>query len=184
MPVWVNFVLFQFGWFGVVLSGAAKQPGLATGIAGAVLIVHLSYARRILPELKLALMAGALGLVLDSALTGLGLLRFDSGQWVSWAAPPWIVAMWMMFATTLNSSLSWLKGRFGLAALLGAIAGPLAYFGGAKFGAVQLPEGPVLSLLGVALAWLIAMPLLAWIAQHFDGVSAEGGQPLSDADSG
>ena len=180
MPVWINFALFQLGWFGVVLSGAAEEPGLATGIAGAVLIVHLFAARRPVPELKLALMAGALGLLLDSLLTGLGLLRFASGQWVAWAAPLWIVAMWMMFSTTLNSSLGWMKGRFGLAALLGALAGPLAYFGGAKLGAVGLHDTLAFSLLGIALAWLIAMPLLVWLAEHFDGLSAKRDEALAD----
>lgn len=184
MPMWINFALFQSGWFGVVLSGAAKEPVLATGIAGAVLIVHLFYAPRPAPELRLALMAGGLGLILDSLLMGLGLLGFSSGQWVPWAAPHWIVAMWMMFATTLNSSLSWLKGRFGLAAALGAMAGPLAYFGGARLGAVELHDTLGFSLLGVALAWLVAMPLLAWLAQRFDGISPESEQSLVDANAG
>ncbi len=67
----------------------------------------------------LIVLSGLLGFVADSLLTGMGLLRFPSGQFHPQFAPYWMVAMWMLFATTFNVSLRWLKPRLGLAALLG-----------------------------------------------------------------
>jgi hypothetical protein len=59
--------------------------------------------------------------------------------------------------------MSWLKGRFVLAAVLGAIAGPLSYLAGVKLGAAQWgDETQALVLLGII--WAIAMPLLFWWA--------------------
>ncbi len=37
--------------------------------------------------------------------------------------PPWILALWALFASTLNASLGWLQDRLLLAAVLGALSG-------------------------------------------------------------
>ena len=66
-----------------------------------------------------------------------GWLEYPSGILLSNTAPHWIVAMWVLFASTLNVSLRWLRGRWALATLLGAVAGPLAYYGGAGLGACR-----------------------------------------------
>ena len=58
--------------------------------------------------------------------------------------------MWAMFGTTLRGSLSWLAGRYGLAALLGAVAGTLSYLGGAKLGAVTMHPNRAFSVAALA----------------------------------
>jgi hypothetical protein len=173
MAKFPNFLLFQLGWLGVAFSAAADLPWIATAVALLVLGLNLAFCARPSEEAKLALGAGALGLILDSLLTAAGLLRFESGQWVGWLAPHWIVALWLMFATLLNSSLDWLKGRYVLAALLGAAAGPVAYWGGARLGALSLAAPSWTSLTAVALVWLIAMPALLRLANRWDGVHPE-----------
>jgi len=53
-------------------------------------------------------------------------------------------------ATTLNVSMAWLRGRYALAAIFGAFGGPLAYYSGAKLGAMtRLPDSTGL----IVLAW-------------------------------
>ena len=60
--------------------------------------------------------------------------------------------------------MSWLKGRFVLAAVLGAITGPLSYLAGVKLGAAQWgDETQALVLIGIIYAF--AMPLLFWWAE-------------------
>ena len=51
------------------------------------------------------------------------------------------------------------------AAILGSIFGPLAYLAASRLGAMEIlaPVPGRLSL--VSLAWLIAMPLMSWIAR-------------------
>ena len=43
--------------------------------------------------------------------------------------------------------------------VLGAIFGPLAYWAGARLGAVELPQDHA-SLIAVAIEWAVAMPLV------------------------
>ncbi len=166
----LNIIAFQIGWFACVLGGAYGWPWLGVLATAVIVALHLGRAARPGVEAVLVLLSGVLGFVADSLLTGLGLLTFPSGQIHAHLAPYWIVAMWMLFATTLNVSLRWLKPRLGLASLLGAVAGPLAYYGGAKLGGVSFDE-PLASLLAVAGVWTLAMPLLLVIANRWNGMA-------------
>lgn len=167
--MFLNFIAFQIGWFACVLGGANGWPWLGVLTTLAIVALHLYQAARPRAEATLILLSGLLGFIADSLLTAMGLLRFPSGQFHPSFAPYWMVALWMAFATTLNVSLSWLKPRLGLAALLGAVAGPLAYFGGAKLGAVSFGDPFAVSALAVAGVWTLAMPLLLIIASRCDG---------------
>jgi hypothetical protein len=166
----VNFIAFQIGWFACVLGGAYGWPMLGVAVAAVIIALHLHRAAWPRQEAILIVLSGLLGFAADSLLTGLGLLKFPSGQFHPQFAPYWMVAMWMSFATTFNVSLRWLKGRLGLAALLGMIAGPLAYYGGAQLGGVAFAN-PLASLLAVAGVWTLAMPLLLVIADRWDGMA-------------
>jgi hypothetical protein len=66
--------------------------------------------------------------------------------------------MWLLFAMTLNHSLSWLKGRYVLSFVFGALGGPLAYVAGEKLGAVEITSD--LSLVILAISWAMITPLL------------------------
>lgn len=166
----LNIIAFQVGWFACVLGGAHGWPWLGVVVTAALVALHLFRAARPRAETVLILFSGLLGAVADSLLTGLDLLRFPSGQWHPRFAPYWMIAMWMLFATTLNVSLRWLKPRLGLGALLGAVAGPLAYYGGAKLGGVSFGN-PFAGLIAVAGIWTLAMPLLLIIANRWNGMA-------------
>jgi hypothetical protein len=85
-----------------------------------------------------------------------------------------MVALWMNLAATLRHSLSWLCGRPVLALVMGAVAGPLAYWGGARLGAVELGAPLGSSLAAIAVEWALALPLLAWAAARLPAPWAEG----------
>jgi hypothetical protein len=71
---------------------------------------------------------------------------------------------WYVIAATLNVSMAWLRGRYLLAAIFGAIGGPLAYYGGAELGATEaLPS--LNGILILALGWGVMTPLLVWLAR-------------------
>jgi hypothetical protein len=76
-------------------------------------------------------------------------------------SPLWMVMLWVNLAMTLNDSMAWLRGRFVLAVIFGAIGGPLAYYSGAKLGAADVPAMADLVVIGIA--WAIAFPALSWI---------------------
>ena len=169
MTVLINFFAFQLGWFACVLGAANGRPWMGLVVVVTVVAMHLVRARRTAPEFILVLAAMALGLVVDSLLMATGWLRYSVGLWLPGLAPYWIVAMWALFAITLNVSMSWLRGRPILAVLMGAIGGPLSYLAGEKLGAIELTV-PAYALAALGLAWAIAMPLLMHLAKRFDGM--------------
>ena len=168
MPLLINFVAFQIGWFACVLGGANGLPWVGTGIALAIVGWHLTRAVRPQQELLLVISAAAIGILFDSTLVTLGWLAYPSGTLIAGTAPHWIVALWMLFAITLNLSLSWLKRRLPIAILFGMIGGPLAYLGGAKLGALTF-LAPTAGLIALAVGWAFFTPVLVILARRFDG---------------
>lgn len=175
-PVIVNVVLFQAGWFACVLGAAHGWAVAGSLCVVAVAAVHLVLARRPVDEAKLLLCAAGIGLVFDSALLRTGALAYTSGHlpgaFGAALAPHWIVASWVLLATALNVSMRWLKGRYALAALLGAVAAPWSYWAGVRLGAAHFIDMP-LALGLLAAGWALLMPLLLWLAGRFDGIASE-----------
>jgi len=163
-----NVLAFQIGWFACVLGAAHGMPLLGTGAAIAIVSWHLTLARHSRAELNLIVTAACTGALWDSALVMLGWIHYPEGTLIAGTAPHWIIALWMLFATTLNVSLGWLKRSVPMAAIFGLIGGPLAYFGGAKLGALVLVE-PIFALVALALGWAVLTPILLRVAQRFNG---------------
>jgi Protein of unknown function (DUF2878) len=171
VDVLVNFLAFQAGWFACVLGAARGWPWTGTALAAAAVILHLWRAARPAEELKLVAIAVVIGVAWDSLLINLDLVDFPTGTVVDGFAPQWILALWALFATTLNVSLRWLQDRLLVAVVLGAVAGPLSYWAGARLGALGLLD-PVPALVALAIGWAVMTPLLLEMARHHDGVNA------------
>lgn len=164
----INFVLFQIGWFACVLGAAWNKPWLGTFTVAGIIAFHLYRATEANREIWLLVIAMTLGFFWDSLMVITGLLNYQSGMFHPVFAPHWIIAMWALFATTFNVSMSWLKGHFVMSSLFGAVGGPLAYYGGMKLGAVTMPS-TLQALVALSIGWAILMPLLMKLAVHFDG---------------
>jgi hypothetical protein len=173
MRILLNILQSQAGWFALVLSAAAGHAWIGISIALALIALHVyAVASDRLRELTLILAAGAIGAAGDTLLGQFGFIRFPaaaSAVAVS-ISPLWMIVLWMMFATTLRHSLAWLKMRPIAAALLGAVAGPLAYAAGAALGALELTD-PMRSSVAIAALWLLALPALTVIAHQRGTVS-------------
>jgi hypothetical protein len=76
-----------------------------------------------------------------------------------------MVALWALFATTLNESLRMLQTRPWIAALFGAVGGPLAYYAGAGLGALHFVD-PGAMLGALTVGWALATPLLLSLARR------------------
>lgn len=170
MPVLINFAAFQIGWFSSVIGAAQQMPWLGPLALLFVLAIHLRQARRPQAELMLVLACGLVGVFFDSLLVALGWVSYPSGQFSEFLAPYWIVTMWMLFGTTLNLSMGWLKGRPLVAALFGAVGGPLSYIAGQKLGGIVLVDYYP-ALIALAIGWAVFMPLLLIVAERYNGMS-------------
>ena len=159
----INFALFQLGWFVCVLGGAWGWPWAGVAFVGLATAWHLRVADNPRGEVLLLIAAAAIGTVVDSLLPAAGWVVYPSGQLHQAIAPVWIVALWILFAGTLNMSMRWLRGRYVLALLFGAIGSPLSFFAGSRLGAVTLVD-PVMALGAQSLMWGLVLPLLVWLA--------------------
>lgn len=159
----INVALFQAAWFAAVLGAARGMFWLGPLAMVPTLVVHLALRDDRKGEVKLLLAASLLGLVFDTAFVAGGVFLPLQHLFPRPISPPWMICLWLNFAATLNVSMSWLRGRYLLAALFGAVGGPLAYYSGAKLGATEtLPTTTGMLLL--ALGWGLMTPLLVRLA--------------------
>jgi hypothetical protein len=171
--VFANFALFQLGWFACVIGAAQGYPWVGTAAVAGIVLWHLWTVPRPAEEINLLAQVVLIGAVWDSLLVMLGWISYPSGTLLSGTAPHWIVALWALFATSLNVSMRWLKGRPGLAAILGALCGPLSYWAAVRLGAVEL-VWPASAVVAMSLGWSVIMPTLMLLSQRYDGFSARG----------
>ena len=169
----LNFVLFQAAWFAGILGAAHEMPLLGTLVVVAVIAWHVLVSARPAAEAKLVAAALAVGAVFETVCVQLGQVAFTSGQPEPRLAPYWMVAMWGLLAIALNVTMRWMKKRWLLAAVLGAIAGPMSYAGGVRLGAAHFIDATE-ALATLAIAWALLMPLMMWLSDRFDGVATHG----------
>ena len=179
----LNFSAAQLGWLGSVIGGAQQMPWIGPLAAVVALIIHFHFAKRPVDEFILIMSCAAIGAAFDSFLVATGWVQYYSGQFSDVMAPYWIITMWMLFATTLNVSLKWLRGRVKLAAVFGLIGGPLAYIGGEKLGGIDLVN-QVAALATLGIGWAVIMPFLLYLSQTFDGMSESAATPVPVREKG
>ena len=155
----VNVIVFQSAWFATVLGAANHMPWLGVVVVPIALALHLTLSPNWRPELMLALAAAVTGFFIDSVLIAAG--AFSPIPYVLTLpfSSLWMVMLWINLATTMNVSMAWLRGRYALGTVFGAIGGPMAYYSGAKLGAMTHIPGTT-GLIGIGIAWAIAFPLL------------------------
>jgi hypothetical protein len=168
MNMLINVLVYQLCWFACILGGANGMPLLGVAIVMLAVAYHLFSAPVPRSEFILLIIATIIGGAWDSLLVAMGWLVYPSGTLVAGTAPYWMVALWAAFATTFNVSLRWFKQHLALAALFGAVGGPLAFLAGERLGGVIFTSYPA-GLGALALGWTLLMPLMLLIAQKFDG---------------
>jgi len=160
-----NFLGYQLGWLACVCGAAQGRPWLGAAVGLALVLLHLARAPQWRAELRLVLLAAVIGAVFDTLLARGGWVHYAGGALLERTAPAWILVLWMLFATTVRHSLAALGTRPALASALGAVGAPLAYLGGARLGALTLPQ-PILALGALAVGWATVCPLLFRVGPH------------------
>lgn len=154
----INIAAFYIGWFSCVLGAARGMTWLGPAVVGILFLLHLAIAPGRSRELRLAVVSAGAGFLVDTALIAGGVYTPVHNLLPLPLSPPWLVFLWVNFATTLNICLKRLHDHPILSALLGAIGGPAAYYAGARLGAIQLHDHMGFSLAVLAVVWGIAVP--------------------------
>ena len=159
--MFVNFLLFQIGWFACVAGAGWGLAWLGPAFLPLVTGVYFATATHRRGAAVLVVGVALVGGLADGVAAHLGYLSFPDTPWAVGPLPLWMLSLWAMFATTLDRSMGWIRRFPVLAAALGAVAGPLAYAGGERLGALQLGDQAYLWL---AIEWGVLMPASAWCA--------------------
>lgn len=160
-----EFVAYQLVWFAAVIGAGAHLWWAGPAAAAPLALWQVATAARPARTLALGISGVSCGLLVDGGLAAFDVLR-HAAQPPAWPAPPWILALWAVFAMTLHRSLDMLCGRPFLAASLGLVGGPVAYLAAARgWAAVEfVPPLPV-AIAWLAMAWAGALALLATVAR-------------------
>ena len=174
MHLLLNFALFHIGWLACVVGAASNMSLLGSSIALLLIAVHLFTVANFRAELYLVLAAVVIGFVWETLLLSQQWLAYAGASLSSNLAPYWLVIMWALFATTINVSMAWMKNRWLLAVVMGAIFGPMAFIAGEKLGAVEFLDNQR-ALIALSFGWAILMPLILWVAAKINGDSQTEG---------
>ncbi|MDJ0940948.1 MAG: DUF2878 domain-containing protein [Woeseiaceae bacterium] len=163
----INLTLFKAGWMAAVFSAAASLPLIGAATVAVVAAIHVARSEHRRSELMLLGMAALFGIVWESLLVQAGVVSYSTGILAPGMAPYWIVAMWVLFATTLNVGMRWLRRSPVIAAIAGGLGGPMSFLAGEKAGAVNFAE-PVAALIIIGAGWAIMLPMLVRYAVEFE----------------
>jgi len=170
-----NFALFHVGWLACVVGAATDMSLFGSAIAVLLIAVHLFNVANVRAELYLVSAAIIIGFTWETLLLSQQWLTYAGSSLSSSVAPYWLVIMWALFATTINVSMAWMKNRWFLAVVMGAIFGPMAFIAGEKLGAVEFLDNQR-ALIALSCGWAILMPLILWLAEKINGFSQSEGE--------
>lgn len=169
----INVLAFQAAWLAIVVGAARGEFGLVIGATVLAVSLHLALCGTPLREFAAAVAVAVVGTAWDSVPVAARWMDYRGASLFDRAAPYWIAALWLVFATTLNVSLRWLRSRVSLAAAFGAVVAPLCYLGGEVLGALRFLDRPA-ALVAEAAAWSVLLPGSVALASRLDGASRSG----------
>ena len=146
-----NLGVFQGLWFLLVLGGDAY----AVFALGWFLFHYMSYSEP--QEKRLILIYAVLGIVMDSGLTALGVYQFSDD---AWPIPLWLLALWLIFPTTLSHGLRWCWAGKLWILIASAFGAALTYVGGAALGDLDFPFGEPVTVITLTTCWALYFGLV------------------------
>jgi len=173
LPGWwvvLNLAGYQVGWLATIYGATHGLPWLGPVMVVMLVALHMFLTARPARSAGLIAMVLVLGAFQETVMLKLGLVAYPASPG---GVPVWMLALWPLFATTLSVSMRWLQTRLAVAALAGAVLGPLAYWAGAAAGAIVLPDLAA-SLAYLGIAWMAGFPMLLALARWLDRPLAGG----------
>lgn len=158
----INFIQFQAVWFLCIFGAAHQFELLAILISVGIIAWAMLSSEHRTHDYVMSVIAVIIGLALDSLLLSQNLMTFTTAYWTS-MAPLWMTPIWIALVLTLQSSMSWLGGRYLLAAVLGSISGPFAYWAGVRMGAGLFTDFTT-AMICLSVIWLIITPALFYLS--------------------
>lgn len=168
----INAIIFQIGWFICILT--TNTISLAFTFLFVVYNFFGLYflAKKISLKIEFSwlILCLALGFICETVFFNSGILYKTGGDtppvFSGLQLPPiWLLCLWVMFAVTIRTSLSFIFNKPLLTCLLTLAVAPCNYYAGARLNSeVDLGQPLLLNLSLLGLSWALAMACL--IAIH------------------
>ncbi len=122
------FIWFYLGWFGCVYFAKWDLSiwSYVFPLIPVVFILKFNFLTK--QKIMFLGLVSLVGTLFDLAIYRAGFIEFPNHS--TFFVPHWLVSMWLLFASAFPISQNFLKQRLWLAALLGAVFGPLSYYSG------------------------------------------------------
>jgi len=148
----LNYIGFNAGWAATVW-GAGNGLYWLGPLATLVFVpLHIGLSPNPRGEARLLLVLAVLGTILETGFMMTGVVTYRGTLSGYPLVPFYITTLWMMYGSTLNHSMGWMRRSWQLALVAGLVFGPFSYIVAERLGAVTL-EGGFISLVILALAW-------------------------------
>lgn len=156
----LNILVFQIGWLLCVIGGNLVAM-IYTALA---LLFHHRFIVTQASEWRILLLIALGGLLLDSFMVAIGVMHFNVNDFAG--LPIWLMCLWLLFATTFQHGLGWLRRYLWLATLAAALFGPMSYWLGANLTEASIATPVPTSLAIMAMAWALLFPAGIYLANQ------------------
>jgi len=166
----ISYVWLYLGWFACVLLAKNNLAAYSLFIP---LIGWLLFFKAFLPAWQVCFklfFLSALGMLADTVALKLNIIHFSADP-VTNFLPIWMISLWLLFVPSIYLLKKLFSRRLWLAAVVGAIAGPISYKSGKSFGVLSLQGAE--GILIYAIFWSLYLPLaINWVNTPDDPPSA------------
>jgi len=163
-----NAAFFYIIWWGCVLGVKLGYNYLGVIFTLLFIIVHLKLISNQREEMKLILASALLGIIVEACHLHTNLLSYQGYIFSNTLLPPiWIICMWIGFSGTLNYSMFWMKGRWLMMVVLGAIFGPISYIAGVKLGVINFNFSYSFTIFILGIVWGTSIPIMYFLNNIF-----------------
>jgi predicted DCC family thiol-disulfide oxidoreductase YuxK len=148
----INYLLYTTGQMVSIYLGSVGFESVACtiiflSIAAQLLVQFFKNRPVYYQDLLLAIFTLIFGSLFEMFLIAAGLISY--GPEFPIISPPWILGLYPLFSQTLNHAFSFVNHYRWTGFLLGAIGGPLAYWGGESLGVVEVKSIHLFFIIGM-----------------------------------
>ena len=163
-----NATFFYIIWWSCILGVKLGYNYLGAIFTLLFIAAHLKLISKPRKEMKLILVCALLGFIVETFHLHTNFLSYQGYIFPNTLFPPvWIICIWIAFASTLNYSMFWMKGRWLIMVISGTLFGPISYVAGVKFGVINFNFSYSFSIFLLAIIWGLSIPLMYFLNNIF-----------------
>ena len=147
------FVIFDFVWLAAVLGRSDWLWVTALLILG----MFAATPKLLWRQRQTLFFLVVLGCLAEFATVYFGVIRYEGSALI----PLWLILLWVGFSGMALVVFDYLHRRYLIAAILGAIFGPVTYFAGERLGAAELLVPFFTAIVVYSAFWAVMMVVIA-----------------------